>query len=102
MNFWDLIFDWLKAYFDWNKQIMLPGFENVSLFDFKVALFITGIVVSGLISVVPNAAYTLGEDASERRQRKKALKEKDKKLESHSPEADALNKANMMLFGDDD
>ena len=31
MNFWDLIFDLLKHYFDWQKQIMLPGFENVSV-----------------------------------------------------------------------
>lgn len=94
MNFWDLIFDWLKAYFDWNKQIMLPGFDNVSLFDFKVALFITGIVVSGLISVVPNAAYTVGEGASERRQRRKERRAEERAAAEREAEIDELvNKA---------
>lgn len=90
MNFWDLIFDWLKAYFDWNKQIMLPGFENVSLFDFKVALFITGIVVTGLISIVPNAAYTAGEDASERRQRRKERLAEQRAAAEREAEIDEL------------
>lgn len=90
MSFWDLIFDWIEAYFDWNKQIMLPGFDNVSLFDFKVALFITGIIVTGLISVVPNAAYTLGEDASERRQRKKELREERRSRRQHEAELEEM------------
>ena len=81
MSLWDIIFDVLKHYYDWNKQIELPGFEGVSLFDIKVALFITGIVITGLISVVPNAAYSVGEVSSERRQlrREKRAEERAKK-----------------------
>lgn len=99
MTLWDLIFDTLEHYFNWQRQIILPGFENVSLYDFKIALFITGIVISGLISVVPNAAYSVGSSASEKYKKKRAKKDK---LEPHTPEADAFNRANMMTFGDDD
>lgn len=100
MNFWDLIFDWLKAYFDWNKQIMLPGFDNVSLFDFKVALFITGIVVTGLISVVPNAAYSAGEDASERRQQRKERRAEQKANAQREAELDEM--VHNAVYGSED
>lgn len=100
MSYWDIAFDWLKAYFDWNKQIMIPGFDNVSLFDVKVALFITGIIISGLISIVPNAAYTLGEGASERRQRRREIKAEKKAAAQRESELDEM--VHNAVYGSED
>lgn len=90
MNFWDLIFDVLQHYFDWQKNIPVPGFDSVSLFDLKIALFITGIVISGLISVVPNAAYTVGESVSERRQARRERRAEEKARQDELDNIDRL------------
>ena len=100
MNFWDLIFNIIEKYFEFNKQIPIPGFDGVSLFDLKVALFITGIVICGLISVVPNTAYSVGEGVSERRQKRKAAKEKKAQAEAKERELAQANAEFLDSFGD--
>lgn len=90
MSFWDLIFGIIEKYFEFQKQIPIPGFEDVSLFDLKVALFITAIVISGLISVVPNAAYTVGEVASDRRRERRERRDEERERQAERDEIDRL------------
>lgn len=100
MSFWDLIFDTIEKYFEWQKQIPVPGFEDVSLFDLKIALFITAIVICGLISVVPNAAYSVGEGVSERRQRRKKDAAKKAKADAEERELAQANADFLASFED--
>lgn len=82
MNVIDYIFMIIENVFKWLSTIPIPGFPDVSLLDFQLAFLILGVIITGVVNVVPNSVGYMAEGVGERRAANKKAASKEKEAES--------------------
>ncbi len=71
MNVIDYIFLIIENVFKWLATIPIPGFPDVSLLDFQLAFLILGVIITGVVNVVPKSIGYISNGVVDRRVSKK-------------------------------
>ena len=77
MNVFDYIFMIIENVFKWLATIPIPGFPDVSLLDFQLAFLILGVIITGVVNVVPKSIGYFSNGVVDRRAARKKSTESD-------------------------